>query len=227
MEPGPSSETERIIKLGLTGQLSQTDFLPFTRRSPNDMLMELRILRAMAREYYTERVSWAVYTNEWLDSVARLVKGNRVLEVAGGRGLLQEFMKERGVQWVSTDKRPPLRRLLTSYVKRISAEKAVRKIEHDVVFYSWWPYGSQGDFDIWSYCKETGTPLIIVGEGQGGCTGSLKFWEDAEPFEIVPAREISGFQDVPQWFGINDYTSVFIPENCSALQLRGLAGIRR
>ena len=55
------------------------------------------------------------------------------------------------------------------------------------------------------HCVERGLPIIFVGEGRGGVTGSTSFW--AGPWRPALLSEvIEGFQDVPNWDGQFDRT---------------------
>ena len=90
--------------------------------------------RHLARDAYTAGVSWAVYTTEYIDDLAKLLKGKRVLEVGAGRGILQPIMRKRGIEWISTDENPPAG---AEHVERMGAADALdnyRKM--DVIFAS-------------------------------------------------------------------------------------------
>jgi len=180
-----------------------------------------------AREYYTAQVSWAVFTVEWLDSMARLLKNNKVLEVCAGRGVLIDLMRKRGVAWEATETHIPV----GGHPEIIQQEalEAVRGRNPDVVFASWIPYESTLDQELMLLCKEKQIPLILVGESPGGCTGSHTFGQDyvnewdeekglktclAMPFwrksmdTVFEQYGLGDFYDVPVWDGIHDYTCV-------------------
>tara|TARA_B100001123_G_scaffold408216_1_gene501197 strand:+ start:3331 stop:4038 length:708 start_codon:yes stop_codon:yes gene_type:complete len=162
-----------------------------------------------ARSAYVQRASWAIYTTEFMDSLGEMLKGRRVLEVAAGRGLLQQPMRDRGVDWIATDKHPPPRvQGEHSYVMKRSASRALRRIPHDVLFVSWWPYDDPEDVTLGEHLVKTDTPMVAITEGTYGCIGSEAFWKDKRwgAHWKLP----SGFSNVPQWDGIHDQTAIIL-----------------
>lgn len=156
----------------------------------------------IARDVYVSEVSWAIYTKEYIESLARLLKGKRVLEVCAGRGVLQPLMQARGVDWKSTD---AIRIPGENHVITMKADQALEYYDHaEVVFASWVPLGAN-----WDSVLLDKLPLIIVGEVMG-CTGGQDFTEAAEKIEnkFEPAERFDWFKDVPQWEGIHDFTMV-------------------
>ncbi len=101
----------------------------------------------------------------------------------------------------------------------MEAVEAVKTHQPDVVFASWIPYLDKGiDYEI--ACM--GIPMLIVGEGWGGCTGSKKFWgpyshdddDVSRPYQIAYMYDCCPeFRDVPSWDGIHDHTYCVIPEH--------------
>jgi len=172
------------------------------------------LARMGCRNWYRRQVGFAIITVEFLDSLAGFLKGEgavKVVEVCAGKGFLQAPMRERGFDWICTDIDP-----VDSNVLKMDAIDAVKELKPDFVFASWIPYTSELDYEL--ACL--GVPMVIIGEGGGGCTGSMKFWgeypwnaeeEDEEakeeivtPYEICRMPE--DFQDVPVWEGLHDHT---------------------
>ena len=202
---------DNLLDLARRGELTRADFEPFTdpwRRIPitewsdhSPSRVDL-LLASKLRLRYNAEVSWAVFTREYLDSLANLVAGRKVLEVCAGTGVLQPLMRKRGVDWISTERRPRVALAnADSWVRPLPVHLAVKQIPHDVVFASWIPYRSRIDL----FLARQGAPLVIVGEGEGGCTGSELFWNTYGDRLIDPPK---GFRDVTNWFGIHDYTSM-------------------
>ena len=212
----PSESRDFIIRKAIAGELPRYQFEEWNRAGLNRIVGHYR-----DRRYYTMNCSWAIYTIEWIEDIAQLVKGKRVVEICAGRGILGPIMKKHGIEWICTDFRPPRG---VTHVKKLDAVEAVKTLEPDIVFASWIPYKStELDYEI--ACM--GIPMIIVGEGWGGCTGSQKFWgsytwlEEEEkkdddvprPYEVISARSVKeDFRDVPQWDTVHDYTSFVIPK---------------
>eukprot|EP00966_Prymnesium_polylepis_P255298 5898157-Prymnesium_polylepis.1 len=67
---------------------------------------------AMCRHIFTRRATWALFTVDWMDSLARLVASlvpgvasPRVLEVCAGLNTLAAPFRARGIDWLSSDVR--------------------------------------------------------------------------------------------------------------------------
>ena len=60
----------------------------------------------LSRAIYQNNVSWFLFSSEWLDALAAMLKSHglkRVLEVAAGCGVLAKPMRQRGHEWRGTD----------------------------------------------------------------------------------------------------------------------------
>jgi hypothetical protein len=99
--------------------------------------------------------------------------------------------------------------------------EAVEQLHPEIVFASWIPY-QEVEFDYEIACSKI--PMLIVGECNGGCTGSQKFWgthtfdghewlsdDVPRPYDICKTPD--WFKDLPSWPGIHDYTYIVVPEN--------------
>jgi hypothetical protein len=167
------------------------------------------------RAAYSSSVSWAVYTLEYMESLKRLVRKvtgkerPQVLEVCAGKGMLgsDRYLFGMGIDLFCTDENPAADHVMKS-------DALDWPIDPDAVFVSWIPYESKLDKKLAKKCTKAGIPLIIVGEGYYGCTGSRKFWNKAKKwgYQITPASQlINPFNDVYSWAGLSDYTSVVQP----------------
>jgi len=197
-------------------------------------------LPSILRFLFTSKVSWAVFTIEWIDGLAAFLTslglhGKRVLEVCAGENTLSAPMRARGFDWVATD--VTLRETAVSQPLELAAFDAVKKLEPSAVFWSWWSEGAAPlaaaataassdptagasstpsaaeppspphgeDRLVTEHCLERGLPLIFVGEGRGGVTGSASFWAGPWRPELV-SDLLPGFADVPCWDGAYDRT---------------------
>jgi hypothetical protein len=169
----------------------------------------------LLRHVFTRQVSWAIFTTEWMDSLATLISAltpldakarprRRVLEVCAGRGLLERPMQARGFDWISTDARP----VSGAAVAQSTALDAVQAhIEDtDLIFWAWWSKHEEtarkdtaaaaaGDLDdkpddrrLAELCVARGIPAVFVGEPKGGITGSSSLWEG--PYDIQLAGSV-------------------------------------
>jgi hypothetical protein len=203
VELSPLTRGKHLAHLATKGCLLNMDMEPLT----HGFMIDTYELRTVFCKY----ASWAIYTQEYLDSLAEMVKGYRVVEVGAGRGLLQPLMQERGIDWLSTDRRPPVRLPGQPYVMKRGWQRALKvKWGAELVFASWWPYEDDDDVRLAQVCADRNIPLIVVGEDSYGCTGSKKFWSSEQDWKVLSMPE--HFEDLPSWSGIHDYTYVALPK---------------
>lgn len=55
-----------------------------------------------------------------------------------------------------------------------------------------------------------GQMLILVGEGEGGCTGHDSFWDLVRDGALTPCHEILEGADVWRFPGIHDHVMAFL-----------------
>ena len=220
------SVCEQTLNLAREGALSSAqasslisgDLLPRETHAAlgQALATDRRLVLTMLRQLYTRRVSWAIFTTEWQDCLAHFLVhtlGRRqVLEVCAGNGVLMQPMRRRGIEWTCTDHAAPAEAVAPLQVR--DALDAMMARPPEAVFFSWW-IGEETDQDylLLLRCWEAAIPLIFVGEGEGGCTGSSMFWRSGAP--IVPLKDAMAalgtrggppFEDVPQWDGCFDRT---------------------
>ena len=176
------------------------------------------------RFVYTSRVSWALFTVEWMDGLTRVLNAmgaQRVLEVCCGLNVLAGPMVKRGVQWTATERAPPNGREVSApevcgALEALSRHRLGSDDGPDVVFFSWWSgEETDEDFLVVAECLENGVPVIFVGEGAGGCTGSSMLWTSGLPIGRMydTARQLGvAFVDVPCWDHCSDCTWVVDPK---------------
>jgi len=171
-----------------------------SRLTEDEVALGLRMLRV--RHYYTQNCCWCLPTVEWLDSLARVCQGRRVLEVCAGCGVIAQLMRYRGIDWTAVDIAPR-----SDAVVGMWADEALDKYEHDILFASWINNGDPLDANLACF----GTPMILVSEGYGGCTGSKHLWDENEILNAT--KTIDGFTDLPSWNNIHDSTVLVNWEN--------------
>ena len=144
---------------------------------------------AMSRHIWTENGVWGIPCQEGVNDIIHFLDGTPLLEVMGGTGYLSYWLQQRGVDVICTDR-------LYGYtygvreskrwfpVRRMRAPKAVRKFPERAVLVSWIPCGGglEGDDEQMLKNMLPGKKLVVIGEGESGCTGSADFFDYLEDF---------------------------------------------
>ena len=198
--PRAESCLREIVSLMRSGGLTKDKFQSLID-DPQPSRGQSFLEKYLLRERCIQEVGFVVITKEYLDSLTRLLKGCRVVEVCAGMGTFQELMRERGVDWTSTDSDP----WDGSKALMMDALEAIDLLEPDVVFASWVDYQSDLDHRIAQRC-----PGVFINEC---CTGSEDFGKDTPTYRVVPAP--SWFEDVPSWPGLWDHTLLTAPKGMS------------
>jgi hypothetical protein len=146
-------------------------------------------------------LSFAVFTVDFQDSLARLMQGLKVHEPCARRGLLQPWMASRGLDWACSDLTPR-----ADHVEALDALEAVEKYKPDAVFVSWFDYCM--DLDQQLAAK---VPCVFIVEG---CTGTTESgFYDNDAYEVFDTPE--WFVDVPRWSCMKDRTIITVPRGGS------------
>ena len=91
------------------GQLGERELAHLREVRCSDCFGHISFLQhsaTLSRGVYQGQVSYFLFTKEWLDALALLLKSRgrtRVLEVAAGSGVLAAPMRHRGLSWLATD----------------------------------------------------------------------------------------------------------------------------
>ncbi|MAP23846.1 MAG: hypothetical protein CL582_23190 [Alteromonadaceae bacterium] len=209
---------ERMVDLALKGELT-TEWLsprfPTMKKDRNNFIM---------RDYYVYRCAWAIFTKDWIDAMENFMREhgvNKIVEVCCGSGMLGPIFRERGFDWISSDEQAPEE----EHVLQEEALLSVKKHKPDMVFASWIPYRSTLDYDLACLISEMKIPMILVGEGHGGCTGSSQLWSGIKGAEgpdwsieqtpVPTPYHIEHYpleEDVAQWNGLHDMTTLILPQ---------------
>lgn len=157
-----------------------------TFQSVSDSLNErdsIEVKRSLDDSWFTvcsKNNIFQIWNKEYIEALSKeilnLVGKDFVLEVAAGDGMLSHWLREYGVNIKATDNMSREPSIQTySEVEELDAVSAIRKYESRMVVASWIEYDSELDCEI---LDEEPEYLILIGEGNGGCTGSTKFWGD-------------------------------------------------
>lgn len=210
------ANTQTLIEKAKSGTLTEAEFLelaeleasPFGGSRPKSFTppyFDRIIFFDTMRSKFRLHVAFAIYTVEYLDSLARLLAGLRVHEVCARNGILQPLMTARGIDWTCSDIDPQ-----ADHVEAMDALEAVKRNRPDVVFASWIDWGLDLDQRL-----ATLVPCVFVVEPCAGTTHEGFLDPDSKPYEVTDIRDIGWFRDVPNWNHVRDFTVRTIPRRGS------------
>ena len=144
------------------------------------------------RSFQIRHGMFAIVDQAWTRDLAKRLTGKRVLEVMAGRGWLAKAMREHGIDWTATDDHSWWEDTVTEVEKLDAAQAVLRyRDEMDVLAFSWPPLNDpviERVVSEWPRSK----PIVYIGEGQYGCTGTPKLHEMLEADRSV-------FIDMPRY----------------------------
>lgn len=186
----------------------------------------------MSRRLYCHLCSWALISNQFVNNLYKyLLRGKKVLSLYSGRGLLEYFLRGKGVDIIATDDgswynpesdevkkyRSILqevtgisvgnqRRRFIKDIKIIGAEEAVEKYVKDVdyILVSWVPFEDEEIINVLESMRKLNPKcrMIWIGESDFGCNGCDEFFEIVDYEDSVEIDLINNhFQS---WEGIHD-----------------------
>lgn len=147
------------------------------------------------REAYNQAGMYAFVSKKWVVPFSRWIGERKVMEVIAGRGFLAKALREQGIEvhasdnfswgvgnWTET----------VTEVEKMDAIEAVLKHgkDHDILIMGW-PYMDDLAYYIIKtlYQVNPNALVVYIGEGNGGCTASERFFEH---FKLI---EDEGFEE--------------------------------
>lgn len=158
---------------------------------------------------FIEQYSFAVPSRESIKKIAKFVGTDSILEIGAGSGLWSYLISQEGISVTSVDdyswnkkqQVPGKDNILIGYyypIKKSNGTKAVKKFaDHNVLLLCWPPY--HNNMAANALKAFSGTKVIYIGEGRGGCTGNDEFHRLLE----VDLKQVDHCR-IPQWPGIHD-----------------------
>jgi len=155
------------------------------------------------RDFCTKRGLWTVIDKQWTKQLSKWIGRRKVLEIMAGGGWLSKALSEHGTKIMATDDYSwdndshPLMKRVYNVIPSHSLE-AIALYNADILLCSWPPYADEAMYRaarLWGNKK----PIIMIGEGQGGCTATDEFFEN---FRVEKSIYI------PQWWGFHDYIQI-------------------
>lgn len=154
-----------------------------------------------AREALVKRYSWAIPDQRALDVIAKYTP---IVEMGAGLGYWAFLLRQREVKIEAYDNmeyRHNNKNKAWARVKR-GGPLILGKYPSRTLFLCWPPYATtMAEICLQNYKGKT---VIYIGESNGGCTATNEFYEHLEAeFECIKTINI------PQWFGLHDYMSIW------------------
>ena len=156
------------------------------------------------RRELTKKYAWAIPTPE---AIAVIQKYLPIIEIGAGKGYWASLIGGDVLCFDCHAKNPEVNNHVDGgepyYKVRRGGADRVEDHPERTLFLCWPPYDTEMAGDcLRAY---TGTHLIFIGEGNGGCTGGACFWKQIE-------EEWESLEDVqlPQWHGIHDWLTIYV-----------------
>lgn len=168
------------------------------------------------REKFVKQYGWSIITKEQLDFLAMFLRSKKVIDVAGGSGLITSELRRRRVDITLNDiaMSPTLCRYYrTSQIVPVDIAEDICKLdtsEYNAFIFSWPSYDEKWTSDALAKLK-SGDIVVYLGEGEGGCTGDRKFHKMLSGL-FIKLENISEKlnDDHIQFGGIHDWWRIYI-----------------
>lgn len=165
------------------------------------------------RDKYIENFGFPLYARNWIYPLAKWIGERPCLEVCCGTGHLSYFLSKFGVKIKATDNYSWSNKLHMEktpiYVENLDAIDAVFKYGKDVKFVILsWPYMDDTAYNVLMTMRLVNPlcKMIYIGEGEGGCTANIKFFENAEFLDVKSFN--AAVYNYRKWYGIYDFISL-------------------
>lgn len=155
-----------------------------------------------------KKFSFAIIDDATINFIKAIIQGKRILEVGAGLGYWAYELIRNEVDIIATDPANDLK--LWFPVDPIDGPMAINKYwtnPNEIVLMSVWPSLDLNWLTVTLKHPDivTGSTLILVSEGLGGCIGDDTLFEELES----NWEEIDSYS-IPNWSGIRDYLQVYV-----------------
>ena len=155
------------------------------------------------RPELVKKQSWAIPDS---NAISEIKKYSPIIELGAGTGYWASLISETGCKIICFDKyidNNPYKHSIHHYPVYPGDETILNKFSPKMnLFLSWPPYNDPFAYN--AILNFRGKYLIYIGEGGYGCTGDEKFHN-----ELGKNWDRIKIIDIPQWYGINDYLSIW------------------
>lgn len=194
------------LKNQATDQFNPEELLASDGLEAGEFLPNIFLLRL--RETFIQEFGYAVPQPDLIQNIAA---SGPILEIGAGLGTFSRLLRNIGCDVIATDANPDFMTKdggrAWTYIEKMEASAAVSLYCDRTVLYSWPSY--QGTWLTRAAKKmKSGQALIVIGEGEGGCTASDCFF-DLLHADFQPAAEILNDADVWPFPAIHDRAEAY------------------
>lgn len=123
---------------------------------------------------------YAKFTQYFSNEIAEHVGDGILLDPMAGRGYAVKALRNAGVKTIASDNNSWK---ISDHIENLDALDSLRKYGDKIthLLISWAPYGNNIDLRLLREVRANFPHITIIniGERNGGCTGSMAFWDEA------------------------------------------------
>lgn len=191
--------------------------IPDTMCAPEDGCMTnfhmgMNLMTA-CRERYIRECGFVFLSWDWINPFVEWINGRKCLEIMCGTGALSWSLQSKGVDIIPTDNFSWKNMLENSWttIEELDALSAIDTYgkDVDIVVVSWIPLGSDLGYESLKRLYEVNPNaiMVVIGEGEAGCTSNEKFFDSLEVVEDTFFEDnVEG--NYKTWWGLHDYPMI-------------------
>lgn len=168
----------------------------------------------LLRQKFIEKMGFAYVSWEWVNPLVSWIGERKVLEVMSGKGTLAHALREKGIDVMATDDFSWHENMkwnsLWTKIRNRDALTAIERYgkKRDVLIMSWAPYNKPIGYEVLKKYHEVNPNgiLLVIGEGNGGCTADGDFFYHFEEIEDESFDEVKYAYE--RWEGMHDYPAI-------------------
>lgn len=166
------------------------------------------------RKKFIDKMGFAYISWRWVYPLVAWLGSRKVLEVMSGKGALAYALREKGVDVIATDDFSWHQKIkwdsLWTDIEDMDALTAIETYgeECDVLIMSWAPYDEPIGYEVLQKYHEVNPNgiLLVIGEGEGGCTADDDFFYHFEEIEDPSFDTV--IRAYQRWEGLHDYPAI-------------------
>jgi len=145
----------------------------------SDELFDIFAEECYTRDVYTKFCSWPIVTDEWISSIAELLRGKKCIEIMAGNGLISHALQIHGVDIMPYDNFSWESCMRYTTVYEMDAITCADTLKFDYIVCSWPPCGETDICMVLKkmHYKNPNAKMIYIGEALDGITACDQFFK--------------------------------------------------